>query len=353
VPVVVRRSSSSTQTGAAAPGGPNRSRRPRRAARVVLTCRDWSFIPPREGIDARPGARIRPPTTPRPDRGTHVSSDRRPSRGAAAQLGASSPSHHCRPEMPPAAAARHPASPCRRGGPGEVQVRRQRRRGAPRGVVERLRERGRPVTLPLRPHRAQKQRQRLGASAQPACPAPGSRSARLHVTDIVRGGSRCLQRPAGVHDADATSWRPDVAGDHADRATGRIARCGTERQRAAPDRRPDEQLRDLTARSSASGTHASEEYGRRRAAHHARKNFAAPVVHPEDRARARPARFSASSSSTRSQPQAPRLGALGDLDSPMGGPRHNRGMIEFCSVDRAAQHLLCPLADFERAEQCG
>jgi len=121
---------------------------------------------------------------------------------------------------------------------------------------------------------------------------------------------------------------------------------------------PDEQLRDLTASfERLRATHASEEY---RAEEEqlimARKNFAATGSFiPEDRARALDLLGFSSQLvfNTFHNRKLHDWEHSGDLDLAYGAARaHNRGMIEFCSVDRRLlSTCYVPLADFERAEQ--
>ena len=164
-----------------------------------------------------------------------------------------------------------------------------------------------------------------------------------------------------VNDEDAHIMEtPTWLADHADPGLrGRIAPLrypsGNELRQTGD---PDEQLRDLTASfERLRATHASEEY---RAEEEqlimARKNFAATGSFiPEDRARALDLLGFSSQLvfNTFHNRKLHDWEHSGDLDLAYGAARaHNRGMIEFCSVDRRLlSTCYVPLADFERAEQ--
>ena len=114
------------------------------------------------------------------------------------------------------------------------------------------------------------------------------------------------------------------------------------RQRAAPDRRPrGEQLRDLDGRvrPARRAPPQSDEYrGRRGGRDHGPQELRRHRLVPRRRpaARARPARLLEPARVQHvPQPPAARLGARRRPSSwPIGAARaHNRGMVEFCSVD--------------------
>lgn len=162
-----------------------------------------------------------------------------------------------------------------------------------------------------------------------------------------------------VHDADAHIMEtPTWLRDHADPAVRdrlpTLAYASGNELRQTGD--PDEQLRDLSASfARLAEKHRSAEY---RSAEETeimlRKNFAATGSFlAEDRPRALDL-LGFSSQLVFNTFHNSRLFALergGDLDLAYGAARaHNRGMIEFCSVDeRLLATCYVPLADFERS----
>ena len=146
-----------------------------------------------------------------------------------------------------------------------------------------------------------------------------------------------------VHDADAHIMEtPTWLRDHADPAIrDRIEPLrypGGNELRQTGD--PDEQLRDLDAAfDRLAERHRSDEYRAVEAAEiMLRKNFAATGVVPRrgPAAGPRPARLRQPARVQHvPQPSAARLGArAATSSSPYGAARaHNRGMVEFCSVD--------------------
>ena len=162
-----------------------------------------------------------------------------------------------------------------------------------------------------------------------------------------------------VHDADAHIMEtPTWLRDHADPAVReRIAplplSSGNELRQTGD---PDEQLRDLEAAfDRIRAKHASAEYRATEAEDiMARKNFAATGSFiAEDRSRALDL-IGVSSQLVFNTFHNRRLHDwehAGDLDFAYGVARaHNRGMVEFCSVDtRLLPSCYVPLADFDRA----
>jgi predicted TIM-barrel fold metal-dependent hydrolase len=162
-----------------------------------------------------------------------------------------------------------------------------------------------------------------------------------------------------VHDADAHLMEtPTWLRDHADPdVRGRIEplrySSGNELRQTGD---PDEQLRDLGQAFARLGEkHGSAEYRADEAAQiMARKNFAATGSFiAEDRSRALDL-LGFSSQLVFNTFHNRRLRDWehgGDLDLAYGAARaHNRGMIEFCSVDhRLLPSCYVPLADFDRA----
>jgi predicted TIM-barrel fold metal-dependent hydrolase len=162
-----------------------------------------------------------------------------------------------------------------------------------------------------------------------------------------------------VHDADAHIMEtPSWLRDHADPAVrDRIQpltlSSGNELRQTGD---PEEQLRDLTAAfDRLAAKHASAEYREDEAAEiMARKNFAATGSFiPEDRSRA----LDLLGFSSQLLFNTFHNGRLyqwehgGDLELALGTARaHNRGMVEFCSVDdRLLPTCYVPLVDFDEA----
>ena len=163
-----------------------------------------------------------------------------------------------------------------------------------------------------------------------------------------------------VHDADAHIMEtPSWLRDHADpELRDRIAPLslsgGNELQQTGD---PDEQLRDLTAAfDRIAQKHASEEYRATEAADiMARKNFAATGAFiADDRPRALDLLGFSSQLlfNTFHNRRLHDWEHRDDLDFAYGTARaHNRGMLEFCSVDaRLLPSCYVPLVDFDRAK---
>jgi len=163
-----------------------------------------------------------------------------------------------------------------------------------------------------------------------------------------------------VHDADAHIMEtPSWLRDHADpEIRDRIAPLslsgGNELQQTGD---PDEQLRDLTAAfDRIAQKHASEEYRATEAADiMARKNFAATGAFiADDRPRALDLLGFSSQLlfNTFHNRRLHDWEHRDDLDFAYGTARaHNRGMLEFCSVDaRLLPSCYVPLVDFDRAK---
>ena len=162
-----------------------------------------------------------------------------------------------------------------------------------------------------------------------------------------------------VHDADAhimetPTWLRDHADpDVRDRIEPLRYSSGNELRQTGD---PDEQLRDLgQAFTRLREKHGTEEYRADEASQiMARKNFAATGAFiPEDRARALDL-LGFSSQLVFNTFHNRRLRDWehrGDIDLAYGAARaHNRGMVEFCSVDgRLLPSCYVPLVDFERA----
>ena len=162
-----------------------------------------------------------------------------------------------------------------------------------------------------------------------------------------------------VHDADAHIMEPPTwLRDHADPGVRDriepLRYAGGNELRQTGD--PDEQLRDLERPSrSWPSTHRSDEYRAVEEAEiMARKNFAATGSFlAEDRPRALDL-LGFSSQLVFNTFHNRRLHDWehgGDLDLAYGAARaHNRGMVEFCSVDpRLLPSCYVPLVDFDRA----
>lgn len=163
-----------------------------------------------------------------------------------------------------------------------------------------------------------------------------------------------------VHDADAhimetPSWLRDHADpDLRDRIAPLSLSGGNELQQTGD---PDEQLRDLTAAfDRIAQKHASEEYRATEAADiMARKNFAATGAFiADDRPRALDLLGFSSQLlfNTFHNRRLHDWEHRTDLDFAYGTARaHNRGMLEFCSVDaRLLPTCYVPLVDFDRAK---
>jgi len=162
-----------------------------------------------------------------------------------------------------------------------------------------------------------------------------------------------------VHDADAHIMEtPSWLRDHADpdvreRIEPLELSSGNELRQTGD---PEEQLRDLEAAfQRLRAKHASEEYRATEAEEvMARKNFAATGLFiAQDRPRVLDLIGVASQLvfNTFHNRRLRNWEHSGDLDLAYGAARaHNRGMVEFCSVDpRLIPSLYVPLADFERA----
>ena len=163
-----------------------------------------------------------------------------------------------------------------------------------------------------------------------------------------------------VHDADAhimetPSWLRDHADpDIRDRIAPLSLSGGNELQQTGD---PDEQLRDLTAAfDRIAQKHASEEYRATEAVDiMARKNFAATGAFiADDRPRALDLLGFSSQLlfNTFHNRRLHDWEHRDDLDFAYGTARaHNRGMLEFCSVDaRLLPSCYVPLVDFDRAK---
>ncbi len=163
-----------------------------------------------------------------------------------------------------------------------------------------------------------------------------------------------------IHDADAhimetPTWLRDFADPSVrDRIAPLSLAGGNELQQTGD---PDEQLRDLnSAFEKIARKHASDEYRATEAAEiMARKNFAATGSFiPEDRPRALDLLGFQSQLmfNTFHNRRLHDWEHGGDLDLAYGTARaHNRGMVEFCSVDaRLLPTCYVPLVDFDRAE---
>jgi predicted TIM-barrel fold metal-dependent hydrolase len=163
-----------------------------------------------------------------------------------------------------------------------------------------------------------------------------------------------------IHDADAhimetPSWLRDFADPAIRERIAPLSLAGGNELQQTGD--PDEQLRDLnSAFEKIARKHASDEYRATEAAEiMARKNFSATGSFiPEDRPRALDLLGFQSQLlfNTFHNRRLHDWEHGGDLDLAYGTARaHNRGMVEFCSVDaRLLPTCYVPLVDFDRAE---
>ena len=163
-----------------------------------------------------------------------------------------------------------------------------------------------------------------------------------------------------IHDADAhimetPTWLREYADPELRERIAPLALAGGNELRQTGD--PDEQLRDLNAAfDRIAAKHASDEYRKAEAAEiMARKNFAATGSFiPGDRPRALDLLGFQSQLmfNTFHNRRLHDWEHRDDLDFAYGTARaHNRGMVEFCSVDpRLLPTCYVPLVDFDRAE---
>ena len=163
-----------------------------------------------------------------------------------------------------------------------------------------------------------------------------------------------------IHDADAhimetPTWLREYADPELRERIAPLALAGGNELRQTGD--PDEQLRDLNATfDRIAAKHASDEYRKAEAAEiMARKNFAATGSFiPGDRPRALDLLGFQSQLmfNTFHNRRLHDWEHRDDLDFAYGTARaHNRGMVEFCSVDpRLLPTCYVPLVDFDRAE---